>query len=128
MTLRVTFLDRDEALAVCSKIKAKHPDILDRRPDGLYRYLVSSPDMARALFDYLACDRVAAAWAAKRGPGARIWIGCASSRSSMETNPRRMSPHLVLDWFNTKQWSAKNAKRYPFRNRNIIHDSIWGIC
>ena len=35
MAVRVTFLDRDEALAVCAKIKAKHPDILERGPDGL---------------------------------------------------------------------------------------------
>ena len=51
---------------VCAKIKALHPDILDRLPDGLYRYLVAGPDMAQVLYDYLACNRVAAAWAAKR--------------------------------------------------------------
>ena len=65
MARRVTFLDRDEALVVRAKIKAKHSDILDRRPDWLDRHQVSSPDMAQVLFDYLACDRVAAAWAAK---------------------------------------------------------------
>ena len=63
---RVSLLDRDEALEICAKIKARHPDILDRRSDGLYRCLVSSPDMAQALFDYLACERVAAAWASKK--------------------------------------------------------------
>jgi hypothetical protein len=47
---------------VCAKIKAKHPDILERRPDGLYRFLAGDQDMREALFDYLACDRVAA-WA-----------------------------------------------------------------
>ena len=41
-------------------------DILERGPEGLYRYLVSDEDLRQALFDYLACDRVAAAWAMKR--------------------------------------------------------------
>ena len=63
---RVSLLDRDQALAICAKIKAKHPDILERGPDGLYRYMVAGEDMRQALFDYLACDRVAAAWARKR--------------------------------------------------------------
>ena len=63
---RVSLLDRDEALEICAKIKAKHPDILERRPDGLYRFLVGGEDQRQALFDYLACDRVAAAWAMKR--------------------------------------------------------------
>ena len=49
-----------------AKIKAKHPDILERRPEGLYRFLVGGEDQRQALFDYLACDRVAAAWARKR--------------------------------------------------------------
>ena len=65
MAVRVTVLDRDEALAVCAAIKAKHPDILERGPDGLYRYMLAAEDMRRVPFDYLACDRVAAAWAAK---------------------------------------------------------------
>ena len=60
---RVSLLDRDEALEICAKIKAKHPDILERGPEGLYRYLVGGEDLRQALFDYLACDRVAAAWA-----------------------------------------------------------------
>ena len=63
---RVSLLDRDEALEICAKIKAKHPDILERRPDGLYRFLVGGEDLRQVLFDYLACDRVAAAWARKR--------------------------------------------------------------
>ena len=63
---RVSLLDRNEALEICAKIKAKHPDILERGPEGLYRYLVSDEDLRQALFDYLACDRVAAAWAMKR--------------------------------------------------------------
>ena len=63
---RVSLLDRDEALEICAKIKAKHPDILERRPNGLYRFLVGGEDQCQALFDYLACDRVAAAWAMKR--------------------------------------------------------------
>ena len=63
---RVSLLDRDEALALCARIEAKHPDILERGPDGLYRHLVAGEDMRQALFDYLACDRVAAAWARKR--------------------------------------------------------------
>jgi hypothetical protein len=66
MARRVTFLDHDEALAVCAKIKARYPDIDERLPSGVYRYQVSSPDMGRALFDYLAADRVAKAWARKR--------------------------------------------------------------
>jgi hypothetical protein len=32
---RITALERDEAAVVCAKIKARHPDILDRLPDGL---------------------------------------------------------------------------------------------
>ena len=63
---RVSLLDRDEALEICANIKAKHPDILERGPEGLYRYLVGDEDQRQALFDYLACDRVAAAWAMKR--------------------------------------------------------------
>jgi hypothetical protein len=63
---RVSALDRDEALAVCAKIKARHPDILERGPGGLYRNLLAGEDMRQALFDYLACDRVASAWARKR--------------------------------------------------------------
>ena len=63
----MSLLDRDEALEICAKIKAKHPDILERGPGGLYRYLVGGEDLRQALFDYLACDRVAAAWAAKKG-------------------------------------------------------------
>ena len=63
---RVTFAEHEEAEAVRAKIKAKHPDILERQPDGLYRYMVATPDLREALFDHLACDRVAAAWAAKK--------------------------------------------------------------
>ena len=57
--------DHDEALEICAAIKVKHPEILERRPDGLYRYLVGGEDLRQALFDYLACNRVAAAWARK---------------------------------------------------------------
>jgi hypothetical protein len=63
---RVSFQDRDEALAVCAKIRVKHPDILERPPDGLYRYMGGGPDEREVLFEYLACDRVAKAWARKR--------------------------------------------------------------
>ena len=63
---RVTFQEREDALAVCAKIRAVHPGILDRLPDGLYRYMLAGSDERQALFDYLACDRVAAAWAAKK--------------------------------------------------------------
>ena len=35
---RVTFAEHEEALAARERIKAKHPDILERLPDGLYRY------------------------------------------------------------------------------------------
>jgi hypothetical protein len=63
---RVTFREHEQALATSAKIKAKHPDILERLPNGLYRYQVSSPDMEQALYDCLACDTVAAAWAAKK--------------------------------------------------------------
>lgn len=72
---RVTPLDHDEALAVCEWIKAKHPDILDRRPDGLYRYQLGNPEMREALFDYLACQRVADAFRAKQGLLILIWTG-----------------------------------------------------
>ena len=64
---RATPLDHDEALAVCERIKVKHPDILDRPPDGLYRYQLGNPVMREALFDYLACQRVADAFRAKQG-------------------------------------------------------------
>jgi hypothetical protein len=63
---RVSLMDRDEALEICARIRARHPDILERRPDGLYRSLVAGNDMRQVLFDYLACDRVAAAWDRKR--------------------------------------------------------------
>ena len=63
---RVSRLDHDEAVATCAKIEAKHPDILERRPDGLYAYLLGGEDQRTALFDFLACDRVATAWARKR--------------------------------------------------------------
>ena len=63
---RVSLLDRDEALEICAKIKANHPDILERGAEGLYRYLISDEDLRQALFDYLAGDRVAAGWARKR--------------------------------------------------------------
>ena len=64
---RVTPLDHDEALAVCAKILAKHPDILERREDGLYRHQLGSEEMRQVLLDYLACQRVADAYRSKRG-------------------------------------------------------------
>ena len=63
---RVTFAEHEEAEAARARIKALHPDILERQPNGLYRYMSATPDMREALFDYLACDRVVAAWAAKK--------------------------------------------------------------
>ena len=52
--------------------------LLERGPDGLYRYLIASEDMRQALFDYLACD----GWrqhGAERGlPRTRTWRGCSS--------------------------------------------------
>ena len=59
---RVSRLDHDEALATCARIKAKYPNILERRQDGAYRYLIGVADLRQALFDFLACDRVALAW------------------------------------------------------------------
>jgi hypothetical protein len=73
---RVSFQDRAEALAVCAKIRVKHPDILERLPDGLYPYMVGSPDEREVLFDYLACDRVAKAGPGSGRLGTRTWIGC----------------------------------------------------
>ena len=35
-----------------------YPDILERQPNGLYRYQMS--DREQVLYDYLAADRVAA--------------------------------------------------------------------
>ena len=64
---RVTPLDHDEALTVCEKILAKHPDILERQEDGLYRHQFGSEEMREVLFDYLACQRVADAYRTKRG-------------------------------------------------------------
>ena len=64
---RVTPLENDEALTVCAKILAKHPDILDRQEDGLYRHQFGSEEMREVLFDYLACQRVADAYRTKRG-------------------------------------------------------------
>ena len=46
MARRVTFQEHEQALATSAKIKAKHPDILERGPDGLYRYLVGGEDHA----------------------------------------------------------------------------------
>ena len=63
---RVTFTEHEQALATCARIKAKHPDILDRLPNGLYRYQVAGPDESQALYDYLAADRVSRAWFRKR--------------------------------------------------------------
>jgi hypothetical protein len=42
---RVTPLAHDEALAVCERIKATYPDILERQVDGLYRYQLASPEL-----------------------------------------------------------------------------------
>jgi hypothetical protein len=41
---RVTFSEHEEAQALCAKIRAKHPDIDERLPNGLYPYQVSSPE------------------------------------------------------------------------------------
>ena len=38
---------------MCARIKALHPDILDRQPKGLYRQQLAGPDLREALFDYL---------------------------------------------------------------------------
>ena len=63
---RVTFQEHEQALAASARIKAKYPDILERLPEGLYRYLVAGLNERQVQFNYLACDRVAAAWAAKK--------------------------------------------------------------
>jgi len=42
---RVMPLDHDEALAVCAKILAKYPNILERQADGLYRHQLASEEM-----------------------------------------------------------------------------------
>jgi hypothetical protein len=39
---RATPLDHDEAVAVCEKILAKHPDIAQRREDGSYRAMLGT--------------------------------------------------------------------------------------
>ena len=51
---------------MCAKIKALHPNVLERLPNGLYRFMVATPDLREVLFDFLACDRVAAAWAKRK--------------------------------------------------------------
>ena len=38
---------------MCARIKALHPDMLDRQPNGLYRQQLAGPDLREALFDYL---------------------------------------------------------------------------
>ena len=53
---RVTFQEHEQALATSARIKAKYPDILERLPDGLYRYLLAGPNERQVLFNYLACD------------------------------------------------------------------------
>ena len=61
---RVSLQDREEALAVCAKIRAVHPDILDRLPDGLYRYQVGTPEEQPGLdlvADQAVGDRVVVA-------------------------------------------------------------------
>ena len=47
MVARVTILDRDEALTVCAKIKARYPNIDARLPNGLYLHQVSDPQHHR---------------------------------------------------------------------------------
>ena len=32
---------------MCERIKAKHPDILERQADGLYRFQLGSPEMSQ---------------------------------------------------------------------------------
>jgi hypothetical protein len=44
-------LGRLGAVEICAKIKAKHPDILERGPEGLHRFLVGGEDLRQALFD-----------------------------------------------------------------------------
>ena len=44
---RVTFQEHEQARATSARIKVKHPYILDRLPNGLYRHQVSTPDMGR---------------------------------------------------------------------------------
>ena len=55
---RVLPLDHEEAQAVCEKIRAKYPDILERQEGGLYRAQLRNPELREVLFDYLACQRV----------------------------------------------------------------------
>ena len=74
-----------------AKIKAKHPEILERGPNGLYRYMLAAPDLREALYDYLACDRVASAWARKR-PAKDADLDRLSKRSRRTDMPMRAAP------------------------------------
>ena len=43
---RVTPLDHDEALAVCAKILAKRPGLIERQEDGLYRVQLAGTEVS----------------------------------------------------------------------------------
>jgi len=57
---------------VCERIKTKHPDILERQADGLYRYQLGSPEMSQVrILDLPAGGGCS--------PGGSVHIGLSSS-------------------------------------------------
>ena len=91
MAQRVTFLDHEEALAVCAKIKAKHPDILERQPDGVYRYQVADPDMRKRFSTTSRRTEWRQHGPGRRMPGVLIGSCCKGSRDGTDRpeRPRR---------------------------------------
>ena len=81
----VTVLEHEEALAMCAKIRAKHPDILERLPNGS----IATKWPARTWGECCSTTWRATGWRQRgprrRGPGARIWTGCKEWSKRTET-------------------------------------------
>ena len=68
---------------MCERIKAKHPDIIERQADGLYRYQLGSPEMSQVLFALPAGGRCS--------PGGSVHIGLPSSSIRRPAVPEPIS-------------------------------------
>jgi hypothetical protein len=104
---RVSFQDRDEALAVCARIKAKHPDILDRLPDGLYRYMLASPEESTRISRSGASrpgSLIRSGWASATGAA---WPAASASPST--THRGRSSP-IAGRWVGPQEGLPPSAR------------------